>query len=130
MTASKLRLRNRSPRSYCAIVIRFIPIIVFIFLLLPAAAVPHVRRPSNRSRFASAYRAGPWGRGIRRADSLQSSIPSPVPRGSEPDLHRLDSAATGANTARPTAQSVACVVWVDVGMHIASPTEAHLDARG
>jgi hypothetical protein len=53
-----------------------------------------------------------------------------VPRESEPKLHRLDSAATGANTAHPTAQSAARVVRDQCRNAHRSPTEAHLDARG
>ena len=68
-----------------------------------------------------ACRAGRWRPGNSQADSLQSSIP-------EPSSTR-DPAATGANTLRSTAQSVARVVQERRRNAHRSSTEAHLDAR-
>jgi hypothetical protein len=103
-------------------VIRFIPIITFISLLLTAAAVPQVRRPSNRSRFTSAYSTGPWGQ--RRSPNRFAAAVDPkaqVPRQSEPGSIDSTQRPPERTPRVPPRKALHALCGIDAEMHIVPP---------
>jgi hypothetical protein len=84
----------------------------------------------NKSRLTSACGAGLRAAGLAEPMCRSRRSRSLVPPESESNFIGSTAAAIGANPARPTAQSVACVVVDRCRNAHRSPTEAHLDTRG